>query len=122
MILFYQEDVFVKRKDAELINAETIIYASIMLVAIRAATFTMRPREIEAFGEKTGFIVESGRFKNFHVFRRDEERDGVRLVFDEAFRLFHDWFQKRDGIPAGADGSVEADADRHGRHALEKSL
>lgn len=92
-----------------------------MLVAVWAAAFAMEPCQIEAFGEKAGFIVKSRCIKDFHVFWGDEERDGFRFVFDESIGLFRDRLQQRDGISAGSDGAVETETYGFGGQSFHKS-
>ena len=90
-----------------------------MLVAIRAAAFAMRPRQMKTFGEKSGLIVERGSFEDGFVFGGDEKRDESRLVFEKTVGLLKDRFQERDGIAAGADRAIEADSDRASAHPLQ---
>ena len=90
-----------------------------MLVAVRAAAFAVRPRQMKAFGEKSGLIVERGGFEDGFVFGGDEKCDDIRLVFEKTVGLLKDWFQQRDGISTGADRAIEADADRASAHPLQ---
>ena len=90
-----------------------------MLVAVRAAAFAVRPRQMKTFGKKSGLIVERGRFEDGFVFGGNEKRDDIRLVFEKTVWLLKDRFQQRDGISTGADRAIEADADRASAHPLQ---
>ena len=90
-----------------------------MLVAIWAAAFAVRPRQMKAFGEKSCLIVERGGFEDGFVFGGDEKRDDIRLIFKKTIGLLKDWFQQRDGISTGADRAIETDADRASAHPLQ---
>ena len=90
-----------------------------MLVAVWAAAFAVRPRQMKAFGEKAGFIVERGGFEDRFIFGGDEKSDDIRFVFEKTVWLLKDWFQKRDGITAGTDRAIEAYADRISAHPLQ---
>ena len=90
-----------------------------MLIAIRAAAFAMRPCQMEAFGEKACLIIERGGFEDGFVFGGDEKCDDIRFVFEKAVWLLEDRFQQRNGITAGADRAIEADADGASAHPLQ---
>ena len=90
-----------------------------MLIAIRAAAFAMRPCQMEAFGEKACFVIERGGFEDGFVFGGDEKSDDIRFVFEKTVWLLEDRFQQRNGITAGADRAIEADADGASAHPLQ---
>ena len=69
-----------------------------MLVAVWAATFAVRPCQMETFGEEACLVVERGGFEDGFIFGGNEKRDKIRLVFQKAVRLLEDWFQQWDGI------------------------
>ena len=90
-----------------------------MLIAIWATAFAVRPCQMEAFGEKACFVVERGGFEDGFVFGGDEKRDEICLVFQKSIRLLEDWFQQRNGISAGADRAIEADANGASSHSFQ---
>ena len=90
-----------------------------MLIAIWAAAFAMRPCQMETFGEKACLVVERGGFEDGFVFGGDEERDEIRLVFKKTLWLLKHRLQQWNGISAGADRAIEADADRASTHSFQ---
>ena len=90
-----------------------------MLVAVRAAAVAVWPCQMEPFGEEACFVVERGGFEDGFVFGGDEERDEIRLVFKKPLWLLEHSLQQRDGIAAGADRAIEADADRASTHSFQ---
>ena len=90
-----------------------------MLVAVRAAAVAVWPCQMEAFGEEPCFVVERGSFEDGFVFGGDEERDEIRLVFQKTVWLLKYRLQQWNGIAAGADRAIEADADGASTHSFQ---